>query len=76
MSNIEFHIGDRVIVSAAVTGTGENMPGWITSIEKVCGQTLVPISYERPSSIGDLGACVSNLGLITRVEMKEETKET
>lgn len=65
----EFKVGDRVIVSAYVTGTGENMPGWIDSIERFCGQTLIIVSYERPTAVGEIGAMVRNPYLISKAPL-------
>lgn len=63
----EFNVGDRVIVSAYVTGTGENMPGWIDSIETFCDQIFISVSYERPTAIGRIGDIIRNPHLITKV---------
>lgn len=67
MDNFDFKVGDRVIVPAIVTGTGEDIPGYIDNIELFCGRNLISISYIRPSIVGDLGTTISNPTLITKV---------
>lgn len=66
MDKLEFNVGDRVIVSATATGTGENIPGYVDRIEVFAGQTFVSVTYYRPSSVGDRGITLVNLGLITK----------
>lgn len=63
---INFKVGDDVIVSAAVTGTGENIEGYIYEIEVFAGQVFVSVNYYRESLIGDRGCCVTNLGLLSK----------
>ena len=72
MNKTEFHVGDRVIVSADVTGTGENMPGLITHVEVFMHYPVISISYDRPTLIGSRGTCVTNLGLITKINQHEQ----
>lgn len=72
MDKIEFQVGDRVIVSADVTGTGENMPGLITHVEMFMHHPVISISYDRPTLVGDRGTCVTNLGLITKINQHEQ----
>lgn len=72
MDKIEFHVGDHVIVSADITGTGENMPGLITHVEVFMRHTFISISYDRPTLVGDRGTCVTNLGLITKINQHEQ----
>lgn len=71
MDNTDFKVGDRVLVSALVTGTGEEMPGWISDIEFFAGHTLISINYDRPTAIGDFGTCVVNPGLIKKINSNE-----
>lgn len=66
MNNSEFKPGDRVIVSATATGTGENLVGYVDGIEKFAGHTFVSVTYSRPSAIGRRGITLTNLGLITK----------
>lgn len=68
MDNTDFKVGDRVVVSATVTGTGEDMHGWITDIEFFAGHTYISITYDWPTAIGDRGTCVVNPGLITKID--------
>lgn len=68
MNNTDFKVGDRVLVSALVTGTGEEMPGWISDIEFFAGRTFISVNYDRPTSIGDRGTCVVNPGLISKID--------
>lgn len=67
MNNESFNIGDKVIVSATATGTGEDMPGVVESVETVLGWPIVSVVYLQPSAIGTRGITLSNLGLITKV---------
>lgn len=71
MQNVDFNVGDRVIVSATATGLGENIPGTITDIEYFAGETFISITYEYISSDGRLGICINNLGLITKQNKDE-----
>lgn len=67
MNNESFNIGDKVIVSATATGTGEDMPGVVESVETVLGWPIVSVVYLQPSAIGTREITISNLGLITKV---------
>ena len=67
MNNESFNIGDKVIVSATATGTGEDMPGVVESVETVLGWPIVSVVYLQPSAIGTRGITLSNLDLITKV---------
>lgn len=71
MNETDYKVGERVVVSATVTGTGEDMPGWITDIEFYAGHTYISITYERPTAIGDRGTCVVNLDLIKKIDCNE-----
>lgn len=70
--NLNFKVGDEVIVSAAVTGTGENIEGYISDIEVFAGQIFVSVNFYKQSLIGDCGCCVSNLGLISKPLNKQQ----
>lgn len=71
MQNIDFNVGDRVIVSATATGLGENITGSITDIEYFAGETFISITYECITDDGRLGICINNLGLITKQNKDE-----
>lgn len=71
MQNVDFNVGDCVIVSATATGLGENIPGTITDIEYFAGETFISITYEYISSDGRSGICINNLGLITKQNKDE-----
>lgn len=71
MDKTDLKVGDRVLVSATATGTGEDMPGWITVIEYFMGHTYVSVSYDRPTAVGDRGTCLINLELITKIDCNE-----
>ena len=47
MNDDIFKIGDRVIVTATLTGLGEDMPGTVTDTEMWQGMQLVTITYDR-----------------------------
>lgn len=66
MNNPDFNIGDRVIVSATATGTGENIVGYVDGVEEFAGRTFVSVTFLRPSAIGNRGITLTNLGLITK----------
>ncbi len=72
MDKTEFHVGDRVMVLADVTGTGENMPGLITHVEVFMHHPVISISFDRPTLIGSRGTCVTNLGLIAKINQHEQ----
>lgn len=71
MNETDYKVGERVVVSATVTGTGEEKPGWISDIEYYAGNTYISITYDRPTAIGDRGTCVVNLGLIKKIDSNE-----
>ena len=72
MANETFNVGDTVIVSAVVTGTGESIEGYITDIDHCLGSTFLLIKYYGETSVGDRGCCVSNLSLITKKYPNEQ----
>lgn len=47
MNNDIFKIGDRVIVTATLTGLVEDLPGTVTDTEMWQGMQLVTITYDR-----------------------------
>lgn len=49
--------GDLVMVSAEATGLGEPMEAIIDKIETFMGQTLVTVTYTRPTTLSGLGGC-------------------
>ena len=71
---ISFKVGDNVIGSAAVTGTGENIEGYVSDTEVFAGQVFVSVNYYKQSLIGDRGRCVTNLGLLTKLNPTNKRK--
>lgn len=59
-------IGERVIVSAAVTGDGEQHNGWITDIYEFMRETFVEVKFDSPATDGRPGCIVNNLGMIRK----------
>jgi hypothetical protein len=45
------------MVSAEATGLGEPMEAIIDKIETFMGQTLVTVTYTRPTALSGLGGC-------------------
>lgn len=58
------NIGQRVIVSALKTGTGERPHGVVTDVYEFLNETFWEVRYDRPTKDGRLGCVVSNLGLL------------
>ena len=59
-------VGERVIVSAAVTGDGEQHRGWIADIYEFLHETFVEVKFDKPALDGRLGCVLNNLGLIEK----------
>lgn len=59
-------IGERVAVSAAVTGDGEQHKGWIADIYEFMRVTFVEVKFDRPAADGRPGCLVSNLEMIRK----------
>ena len=59
-------IGERVIVSAAVTGDGEHHKGWIADVYEFMRETFVEVKFDSPAADGRLGCVVSNPGMIRK----------
>ena len=60
-------IGERVIVSAAVTGDGVQHKGWIADVYEFLRETFVEVKFDSPAADGRTGCTVSNLGMISRI---------
>ena len=45
MQDTEFKLGDRVIVSAAVTGYGEDMHGVVSDVEVFAKNLFVTVTF-------------------------------
>ena len=63
-------IGERVIVSACVTGDGEHHKGWIVDIYEFMRDTFVEVKFDSPCADGRLGCVVNNLGMIRKEEQR------
>lgn len=59
-------IGERVIVSAAVTGDGEHHHGWVADAYVFLGVTFVDIRFDSPSADGRTGCVVSATEMIRK----------
>lgn len=66
MKIVIMKIGERVIVSAAVTGDGEQHKGWIADVYEFLRETFVEVIFDSPAADGRLGCVVSNLGMIRK----------
>lgn len=58
--------GERVIVSAAVTGDGEHHHGWVADAYEFLGVTFVEVCFDRPAADGRTGCVVSAMEMITK----------
>lgn len=61
-------IGQRVVVSALLTGTGERPHGTVTDVYEFGHETFVEVKYDRPTEDGRMGCVVTNIGLLTKEE--------
>lgn len=59
-------IGERVIVSAAVTGDGQQHNGWIADVYEFLRETFVEVKFDSSAADGRLGCVVSNPGMIRK----------
>ena len=59
-------IGERVIVSAAVTGDGEQHKGWIADVYEFMRVTFGEVKFDSPAADGRPGCIVNNLGMIRK----------
>ena len=60
------NIGERVIVSAAVTGDGDEHRGRVADVYEFVRETFVEVRFDSPAADGRTGCVVSNLGLIRK----------
>lgn len=51
----EIKIGDKVNVSAACTGIGKEMIGYVSGIDCILGNILVNVDYITPDPLGNIG---------------------
>lgn len=63
-------LGEKVVVSAAVTGDGVQHTGMITDIYEFAHETFVEVKFNYPSSDGRLGCIVNNLGMVRKEVLK------
>ena len=61
-------IGERVIVSAAVTGDGVHHSGVIEDVCEFLRETFFDVHFDEPTPWGTWGATVTNLGMIRKEE--------
>ena len=55
-----------MIVSAAVTGDGEQHKGWIADVYEFLRETFVEVKFDSPAANGRPGCVVNNLGMIRK----------
>lgn len=60
------NIGERVIVSAAVTGDGEQHRGRIADVYEFLRETFVEVLFDSPAADGRSGCIVSNPRMIRK----------
>ncbi len=65
--NIPVKVHDRVSVSPAATGTGEEMTGYVSNVEMFMGNILVSVDYITPDVLGRRGTCV-NAAFVSKTE--------
>lgn len=65
MQDTEFKLGDRVIVSAAVTGYGEDMHGVVSDVEVFAKTLFVTVTFDKYLPDGTNGRTITNIGMIT-----------
>lgn len=65
-AGFDMNIGQRVIVSAAVTGDGVQHKGWIADIYEFTNKTFIEVKFDSPAADGRPGCLVSNLGMIRK----------
>ena len=65
---MEMRIGERVIVSAAVTGDGVHHHGVIEDIYDFLRTSIVDVRFDEPTWRGERGATISNLGMLRKEE--------
>lgn len=59
-------VNDRVIVSAAVTGDGEEHHGRIIDIYDFARETFVEVQFDHITPDGRTGTVINNLGLLRK----------
>jgi len=60
MQDTEFKLGDRVIVSAAVTGYGEDMHGVVSDVEVFAKTLFVTVTFDKYLPDGTNGRTITN----------------
>ena len=65
---MEMRIGERVVVDAAVTGDGVHHHGVIEDIYDFLRTSIVDVRFDEPTSRGERGATISNLGMLRKEE--------
>ena len=55
-----------MIVSAAVTGDGEQHKGWIADVYEFLRETFVEVKFDSPAANGRPGCVFNNLGMIRK----------
>lgn len=64
-----FKVGDRVKVSAEVTGYGIAPTAVVTDVEIFMRRTFVSVVYIEPSEVGGQSGCtVTNLGMLQHID--------
>lgn len=65
--NISIQVHDKVSVSPTATGIGEELQGYVSSIEIFKGSILVSVDYIKPDILGRRGICV-NVAFVQKIE--------
>lgn len=65
MQNTELKLGDRVIVSAAVTGYGEDMHGVVSDVAVFAKTLFVTVTFDKYLPDGTNGRTITNIGMIS-----------
>ncbi|MBP3756263.1 MAG: hypothetical protein J6I61_03180 [Prevotella sp.] len=63
---MNYRIGERVTVDAAVTGDGEHHSGWVADVYEFARRNYIEVKFDHPSLDGRMGCIVTNPGLVRK----------
>lgn len=66
---MNYQIGDRVIVDAAVMGDGIHRPAVIADIYETIKDIFIDVMFDEPTADGWKGYIITNLALIRKEEI-------